>query len=232
MVRTLTVVIGVAMSLLGARDASAIPITPVDFDQFSLGDHVLSSFLGSHTGLFGVANPPPFTMGEISSEVFLSSVFPLYTYVHTVTPGLDNNKSFTVQYRDDGFIHSAGFSFSDVLRAAGSNPDEPPVEPSEAISIDVDEVNFRFTWAVKFTEPTCCEPFSPGWDALEPITFFFMSSLPPGKLKAYNLVGRDGVETGTATSLAPVPEPGSIALLGSGLMGLYAAVRRRRSQKE
>ena len=33
MVRTLTVVIGVAMSLMVAREASAIPITPVDLDR-------------------------------------------------------------------------------------------------------------------------------------------------------------------------------------------------------
>ena len=41
----------------------------------------------------------------------------------------------------------------------------------------------------------------------------------------YDSFRRDG-------ALVPTPEPGSIALLGSGLVGLYAAVRRRRSPKE
>ena len=33
-----------------------------------------------------------------------------------------------------------------------------------------------------------------------------------------------------ADSLAPIPEPGSIVLLGSGLVGLYGELRRRRRQ--
>ena len=41
MVRTLTVVIGLAMSLLVARDASAIPITPVDLDTWAGGSSVI-----------------------------------------------------------------------------------------------------------------------------------------------------------------------------------------------
>ena len=41
----------------------------------------------------------------------------------------------------------------------------------------------------------------------------------------YDSFRRDG-------ALVPTPEPGSIALVGSGLVGLYAAMRRRRSVKQ
>ena len=67
MVRKLTVVIGLAMSLVVARDASAIPITPVDLDSWVGG-----SLVRSHTDLFTVHNPPPLTMGEIASDVFFN----------------------------------------------------------------------------------------------------------------------------------------------------------------
>ena len=76
MVRKLTVVIGLAMSLMVARNASAIPLTPVDFDLLDSSPvNFFNSFLGSHSGLFDVANPPPSTMGDISSAVLLSEFF-------------------------------------------------------------------------------------------------------------------------------------------------------------
>ena len=228
MVRKLTVVIGLAMSLMVARNASAIPLTPVDFDLLDSSPvNFFNSLLGSHSGLFDVANPPPSTMGDISSAVLLSEFFSLYTYVHFVTPYLDDNLRFSTHVGNGaGYIVSAGWRFQDVLNAGGS-----PIDQSEHIDISVDDFTGRLSWDVRFTHPGCCAT-NHGWDANEPITFFFVSTLPPGKLRAYNLVGDHSFETGTAASLAPVPEPGSIALLGSGLVGLYAAMRRRQRANE
>ena len=69
----------------------------------------------------------------------------------------------------------------------------------------------------------------------EPIQFFFVSTLPP-RLRNYNLLSANvlqpnPLEFGAAEGVAPVPEPGSIALFGSGLVGLIAAMRRRRNSK-
>ena len=68
-----------------------------------------------------------------------------------------------------------------------------------------------------------------GWDPFEPIAFFFVSVQPPGA-RAYDLLSPD-FGLGTAQTLGPIPEPGSFVLLGSGLAGLYAAVRRRNPKK-
>jgi hypothetical protein len=51
--------------------------------------------------------------------------------------------------------------------------------------------------------------------------------LPPGR-GDYNLLNG---EAGTgADALAPIPEPGTFMLLGSGIAALYAHVRRRKRQ--
>ena len=57
MVRTLTVVVGIAMSLVAARETSAIPIqlTPVDLDSWVGG----SSVIGSFDDFRVVKAPPP-----------------------------------------------------------------------------------------------------------------------------------------------------------------------------
>jgi len=237
MVRKLTVVIGLAMSLLAAREARALPITitPVDLDS-----RVGGSIVRSHTALFtSSSTTPPSTTGEISGQVFFDGVAE-YTYVHRVMPyvnvyfgDLNTRAAFYTNSSPRGFHGIAGWSFSDALRAGGTGTDSDFLltwseDPRDTGSTYL-EWSHRLGW----------------WDPFEPIQFFFVSdfvphpSIPCGKsnphcsvgLGTYYLNARDFGQATTQGGLAPVPEPGSIALLGSGLVGLYATMRRRRSPK-
>ena len=150
-------------------------------------------------------------MGEIVNDVYFDGT--QYTYVHQVTPSLDDNFVLNTAFEVAGFTGVAGWSFS-------RSPCSRRLRHRRRFSYQ----RYRpveLAGAVRLLEHL-------GWDALEPITFFFVSTRPPG-IGDFNLIGR---EAGTAQSYAPVsapiPEPGSIALIGSGLVGLYAAKRRRR----
>ena len=122
MVRTLTVVIGLAMSLMAAREASAIPITPVDLDSWMGGSNV-----GSESGLFNVTNPPV-TIGDIASDVFFDGS--QYTYVHTVTSHvtLQSNSYFATAF-------SVAKGLPELPAGASPTPVEP--EAREPIPISV-----------------------------------------------------------------------------------------------
>jgi hypothetical protein len=206
MVRKFTVVIGLAMSLLVAGEASATLVTPVDLDAWVGGGSIALPLVD----LFTVANPAPPTMGEITNNVFFDGT--LYTYVHKVTPSLNDNFLFNTALPVAGFTGVAGWSFSGAAGAGGTGL---------AGDFLINEVSGQLNWITLFGG-------SAGWDLNEPITFFFVSTRPPG-IGDYNLLS---TEAGTAQSYTPVPEPGSIALLGSGLVGLYASMRRRRSLRK
>jgi hypothetical protein len=214
MIRTLIVAIGLAMSVMVAREASAIPITAVDLDSWVGG-----SIVGSQSDLFKVPNPP-LTIGEISSEVFFDGS--QYTYVHTVTPhvNLQSNSYFATAFSvARGFTGMAGWSFSAAGSAGGTGTDADFL---------LNEEQGRLAWSMRF--PTGGPDRRSGWDPFEPIAFFFVSVQPPGA-RDYDLLSPD-IGLGTTQTMGPIPEPGSFVLLGSGLAGLYAAVRQRRSTKK
>jgi PEP-CTERM motif len=206
MLRKLTVVLGLTMSLLVTQQASAIPVH--DFDLLILNP---PSIVPSLVDAFTVAAPPPPTMGEIENNVYFDDLTGLYTYVHTVTPDLANNLLFNSQGAVAGFTGVAGWSFSEAGLAGGTGT---------GTDLTIDSIDGQLNWNIEEVLGS-----KAWWDMNEPITFFFVSTKPPG-IGDYNL---SSTEVGTAQSYAPVPEPGSIALLGSGIVGLYAAMRRRRS---
>jgi PEP-CTERM motif len=212
MVRKLTVVIGLAMSVLVARDASAIPITltPVDLDSWTPGPRMRLFDAQTMTD-------PPYPpaggelIGVIRSNVFFDGTQYTYTYlVQPFDPGVTMVSLFHTLFDVGGFTGVAGWRFSDTLTVGGTGT---------AADFFLTEDHGQLSWQTNgLFFPTT--------------TFFFVSTIYPwplGSRERFGLVS-DTVN-GIGLGLAPVPEPGSIALFGSGLMGLYAAMRRRRSPK-
>jgi hypothetical protein len=205
MVGRITFTLGLVMSLLFTQQALAIPVVPTDLDGVTLGAPA-----GTLSDEFDNLFSPPPTTGTNDSAVYLIGTD--YYYVHTVTPSADNNFLFNTEFEIPGFTGVAGYSFAKADDAE--------------VGIVIERMGDRLFWA-----PT--GEFD--WDSNEPISFFFVSTRPPG-VREYNLMGLNGtgavpISFSTADGLAPVPEPGSIALFGSGLVGLYAAMRRRRNLK-
>jgi hypothetical protein len=207
MVRTLALSVSLALSVAIARPASAIPVTPVDLGTVTLGSQVGSAMMDD----FAAALPPPPSIGDATTRVFFDGL--RYVYTQTVFPTSDFNFAFNTEFAVSGFTGVAGWRFSDAASAGAGGA---------AGSFLIERTAGQLSW---FAMPGTAFP---NWNAFEPITFFFVSTLPP-TIKSYSLFSLIPGDVGTAQGLAPVPEPGSIALFGSGLVALYTAVRRRRS---
>jgi hypothetical protein len=206
MMRKFAVGLVLVMALFVAREASAVPIR-TDLDAFAppLGAPLAVS-VDTFTTLGGTV------IGDMRDSVY--QIGGLYLYVHEVQPTLGNTFLLHSGFRVPGFTGTAGWRFGDALGAGGLGDDS---------DFSVNFTNQVLRWSPNFT-----------WDT-QPINLFFVSTKGP-TLDDYVLYSIEqnphfNVNVGIAQSLAPVPEPGSLALLGSGVVGLYSIVRRRRVQK-
>jgi PEP-CTERM motif len=194
------------ITLAVATPAAAIPIVPQDFDaiQVDIGASIING-----ADLFNVAAPPPLTMGLLTSDVFFNGE--LYTYVSRVTPSVQDVSHLNTAFSVKGFTGSAGWSFGEAATAGGTGT-----------GLDF----FTATFGDRIHWLAVDRGLGENWDAGEPITFFFRSTAPP-TIGDYNLLNG---EAGTAEGFQPVPEPGTLMLVGTGLYGLYYQRKRRKEQ--
>jgi hypothetical protein len=191
-----------------------------NYDDIQASIECGTCFLISDSDTFDVASPPPNDVGVITTAVYFDSSSNLYTYTSTVTPSVDDIELFSTAsgaafgFDGIGATTKVGWSFSDATAAGASS-----VLPATQFEVEWNPSTFRLSWDTEFLAGG-----NSGWDANEAIVFFFQSTISPG-FADYNLSSSD---VGTAGTLgATAPEPGSMILLGSGLLGMASALRRR-----
>jgi hypothetical protein len=240
MSRWLVFSLGLAVSVLLAADAAADPIQVSDY-----------RIVGGHR-ILGPSDDPPEDILSITSQKvgeLVNKVFKerdIYWYVHVATPTVFGNFTvFETLFPVVGFNYIAGWRFEDDF-GDGSSEEAGGAGTSADFNV-VLTPDGRLQWQKQNwpgdtdddggEDEETDSGDNTTWDALEPIRFFYGSTVPP-VIQPYGLSGVDPTGptliAGSGDSWGPgpvVPEPGSLMLLGSGVLALCEAARRRRKRQ-
>lgn len=157
-------------------------------------------------------------MGDLTSSVFYSYIMDTFLYKLVVDPGIyiQDISFFNTVFRVEGFnpsTHRYGYSARDAEKATGV---------ADAFFISYSPINGQLKFEIDSPQANWA---GPDYDAL-PITFFFESSYAPGKSTYGLLASEPGITENFGPVTTPVPEPGTIMLLLTGL-GCITGMRFR-----